>query len=179
MSALRIDDISSLNSSTWDASISPLKFKTKICFLDIFSFFLFLFSFFIFFPKAFLSLADKIESFKSSAVLAYLVERFLTRNPPEEEPELDFMELIIINIGITIATAIVSAFNKKIKYSNKISIIYIKKLTIVPVRQEASVAAKRALKAIFNNVPLMSGHIAERPPKRMPTLDILAKPQIP
>ena len=41
----------------------------------------------MFFSKTFLSLADKTESFKSSAVLAYLVERFLTRNPPEEEPE--------------------------------------------------------------------------------------------
>ena len=109
----------------------------------------------------------------------YLVERFLTRNPPEEEPELDFMELITIKIGITIATATVSAFNKKIKYSNKISIIYIKRLTTVPVKQEASVAAKSALKAIFNNVPLMSGQIAERPPRRIPTLDIFAKPQIP
>ncbi len=123
--------------------------------------------------------ADKTESFKSSAVLAYLVERFLTRNPPEEEPELDFIELITIKIGITIATANVSAFNKKIKYSNKISIIYIKRLTTVPVKQEASVAAKSALNAIFNNVPLMSGQIAERPPRRIPTLDIFAKPQIP
>jgi len=156
-----------------------LKFKTKICFLDIFSFFLFLFSFFMFFFFFFLSFIDKIESFKSSAVLAYLVERFLTRNPPEEEVELDFIELIIIKIGITIATATVSAFNKKIKYSNKISIIYIKRLTTVPVKQEASVAAKSALKAIFNNVPLMSGQIAERPPRRIPTLDIFAKPQIP
>ena len=159
--------------------MSPLKFKTKICFLDTFSFFLFLFSFFMFFSKTFLSFADKTESFKSSAVLAYLVERFLTRSPPEEEPELDFMELITIKIGITIATATVSAFNKKIKYSNKISIIYIKRLTTVPVEQEASVAAKSALKAIFNNVPLMSGQIAERPPRRIPTLDIFAKPQIP
>ena len=159
--------------------MSPLKFKTKICFLDTFSFFLFLFSFFMFFSKTFLSFADKTESFKSSAVLAYLVERFLTRNPPEEEPELDFIELIIIKIGITIATATVSAFNKKIKYSNKISIIYTKRLTTVPVKQEASVAAKSALKAIFNNVPLISGQIAERPPRRIPTLDIFAKPQIP
>ena len=67
---------------------------------------------------------------------------------PEEVPELDFIELIIIRIGIAIAKATVIAFNKKIKYSNKISIIQIKRLTTVPVRQEASVAAKRALKAI-------------------------------
>ena len=90
---------------------------------DTFSFFLFLFSFFMFFSKTFLSFADKTESLRSSAVLAYLVERFLTRKPPEEEPELDFIELMIIRIGMTIATATVSAFNKKIKYSNKISII--------------------------------------------------------
>ena len=73
--------------------------------------------------QAVLSFADKTDSFKSSAVLANLVERFLTRRPPEEEPDPDFIELIMIRIGITIATTIVSAFNKKIKYSNKISII--------------------------------------------------------
>ena len=174
-----MDDISSLNDSTCDASISPLKFKTKICFLDDFSFFLFLFSFLIFFSNTFLSFADKTESFKSSAVLENLVERFLTRRPPEEVPELDFIELIIIKIGIAIAKATVIAFNKKIKYSNKISIIQIKRLTTVPVKQEASVAAKRALKAIFNNVPRMSGQIAERPPSKIPTLEIFAKPQIP
>ena len=56
-------------------------------------------------------------------MLANLVERFLTLRPPEEEPDPDFIELIMIRIGITIATTIVSAFNKKIKYSNKISII--------------------------------------------------------
>jgi len=123
--------------------------------------------------------SDKTESFKSSAVLANFVERFLTRRPPEEDPELDFIELIIIRIGIAIAKATVIAFNKKIKYSNKISIIQIKRLTTVPVRQEASVAAKRALKAIFNNVPRMSGQIAERPPSKIPTLEIFAKPQIP
>ena len=122
---------------------------------------------------------DDLNGNVEEKVLENLVERFLTRRPPEEVPELDFIELIIIKIGIAIAKATVIAFNKKIKYSNKISIIQIKRLTTVPVRQEASVAAKRALKAIFNNVPRMSGQIAERPPSKIPTLEIFAKPQIP